>query len=443
MTSHRLFILLSSSNVRNQIATISTYLHNLLSDIQLLSAANALVAGSEIEKAREELAQVRPVLEKMKAGRDALEKELEAEEDNRVTDSQTTTKKTLSIALDRLAKGLPSVVEPSQIPMPTYPGFMGIFDYARQVRKALLSSLDEAIRIAEDDSRKTTTSGVDAIKQLAEIHLPPGVERNKRVFMPEAMFSSSRRTSTGGRSRRRSSTHGYAHSSASGRGTVVAGGMYGLGIGFAQRPDLLETTFLDLFDFQYHLWSQFSDSDERKKNGAFDENGVPSALSIVGLGLSALTMVGGQAVGVRGLIEGAVRITDLFGNETARKWAAPILGVFTVGLTAYVIMELPSSIPRTVGRRIRASIVNQENGEREDVFLNVHAERIGRETRKVLRLASWDLRQRFGKAMEARGQEVRGAEEMEKKASKAKEWFEGVGNRTSNIKVEADLATVV
>jgi len=215
-----------------------------------------------------------------------------------------------------------------------------------------------------------------------------------------------------------------------------------LGIGFVRRPDLLVITFLDLFDFQYHLWSQFSDSDERKKNGAFDENGVPSALSIVGLGLSALTMVGGQAVGVRGLIEGAVRITDLFGNETARKWAAPILGVFTVGLTAYVIMELPSSIPRTVGRRIRASIVNQENGEREDVFLNVHAERIGRETRKVLRLASWDLRQRFGKAMEARGQEVKGAEEMEKKARKAKEWFEGVGNRTSNIKVEADLATV-
>ena len=56
------------------------------------------------------------------------------------------------------------------------------------------------------------------------------------------------------------------------------------------------------------------------------------------------TMVGGQAMGARALIEGVVRVTDLLSNETARKWAVPVIGAFTIGLTAYLILELPSSI---------------------------------------------------------------------------------------------------
>jgi len=60
-------------------------------------------------------------------------------------------------------------------------------------------------------------------------------------------------------------------------------------------------------------------------------------------------MVGGQAIGARALIEGIVRVTDLLGNETARNWAAPVIGAVTIGLTAYFVCELPNSIPRTVG----------------------------------------------------------------------------------------------
>jgi mitofusin len=153
-------------------------------------------------------------------------------------------------------------------------------------------------------------------------------------------------------------------------------------------------------------------------------------------------MIGGKAVGVRAMIEGVVRITDLLGNETARRWAAPVLGAVTIGLTTYLVLELPKSIPRTVGRRVRASILRGDGTEGELQFVDVHANRISRETRKVLRLASWDLRERFRGAMEERVTEVQSAEEQEKKALGAKEWFECVGKKTGEIRREAKLEAI-
>jgi mitofusin 2 len=167
---------------------------------------------------------------------------------------------------------------------------------------------------------------------------------------------------------------------------------------------------------------------------------APSALSVVSVGLGALTMVGGQTLGARGIIEGIVRITDLLGNETARKWAAPVIGAFTIGLTAYFILELPNTIPKTVGRRIKTSLVKaDENVSEDEMYVNAHAARISRETRKVLRLASWDLRERFRAAMDERGKEVKGAEEMERKSRKAIEYFVGVEQQTGGIREKAGL----
>jgi len=136
-----------------------------------------------------------------------------------------------------------------------------------------------------------------------------------------------------------------------------------------------------------------------------------------------------------------LRVTDLLGNEASRKWAAPVLGAFTIGLTAYLVLELPSSIPRTVGRRVRASIVRKDGDviPEGETYVDIHATRISRETRKVLRLASWDLREKFRGTMEERGKEVKAAEETVTRSRKAKEWFVGVGRRSTEVKVGAAL----
>jgi mitofusin len=314
--------------------------------------------------------------------------------------------------------------------MPSYPGLLGIWDYAYDVRRALLASLDAAVALAEDEARLITTKGVHKIKDLGEKHLPEGVERSRRVFMPEAMFSATRRGGRGIKKRRSSSYSNIG-------GAVVAGGMSGLGIGLSHRPDMLDTTFFDLFDVNHQFCLHFGDG----KPGFEDESATPTALGLVSVGVGALTMVGGQALGIRAVIEGIIRVTDLLHNETTRKWAAPVVGAVTIGLTAYLVFELPSSIPRTVGRRVKASVLSQAD-ERDVHFVDAHAERVSRETRKVLRLASWDLRGRFKAAMEESLKEVKGAEEMEKKAVRAKEWFGVVGERTGAIRAKAKLESI-
>ncbi|PBK97875.1 hypothetical protein ARMGADRAFT_1162681 [Armillaria gallica] len=415
-SSLRSFVLVKRS--KSKLNPASTYLVNLLSDIDLLAGANALVADSELQRSQEDLAEAKPVLEKMQSSRDLLEESLEAVEEQGATDSSNKTKAVLGDALERVGQGRLGV-ENGTVSMPSYPGLLGIWSYARDVKSALLASIDAAVRLAEDEARVITSQSVDKIKDLAEEHLPAGVERNKRVFMPEAMFSAVRRAGKGAKHRRAS-------------GAVVAGGVNGLGIGLAQRPEMLETSFLDLFDVHHQFWLHFGDGKTE------DDSAAPTALGLMSVGVGALTMVGGQAIGARGLIEGIIRVTDIFGNETARKWAAPVLGAVTIGLTAYVVLELPNSIPKTVGRRVKAS-VTRADGEEEDTFIEIQAGRISREARKVLRLASWDLRGRFTGAMEERVKEVKVAEEMEKKASRAKEWFSDVSKRTADVRVLAGL----
>lgn len=418
-TSLRSFVLVKRA--KSKLNPASTYLSNLLSDIELLVGANAILAQAEILRAKGDLDAALPVLERMKRSREALENALEAVEEQGVHLASGKTQRVLSDALDRIGQGLPGV-DLSSMRMPSYPGLLNLWDYARDVRKALLTSLDVAVKQAEDEARVITTAGVQQVLALGEEYLPAGVERSRRVFMPEAMFST-RRSRDGKRKIRRDSL-------------VVAGGTLGLGIGLASRPEMSQPTAFDLFDVPHHFWVYFGDGEENSE----DESG-PSALRVLSVGIGVVTMIGGQAVGVRAFVEGAVRAAEILSHESARKWAAPVFGIFILGATTYFVLELPSSVPRTIGRRVRNSLVKPENsqGSQEERFMDAHATRVARETRKVLRLASWDLRERFRVALDERSREVRGAEDMERRAARAKEWFTTVGQRTADIREEAGL----
>ena len=425
-SSLRSFVLIKRTKSKLQPA--STYLSKLLSDIDLLVSANAIIAQMDSDRAKVDLERAKPVFEKMKNEREGLEDALEIVEESGVSATANRTKAILSGALERVGRGQPGV--DSAISLPHFPGFLAIWDYAHDVRKALLASLDAAVKLAEDEARLTTTASVKKIGLLGDQFLPEGVERSHRVFMPEAMFNV--RPGKQGSARRRSSSTASA---------VVAGGVYNLGIGLSQRSDMLDTSILDLFDFNHHLWTHFGDG---KTDGEEVEEKNATALSILSVGIGALTMVGGKAFGVRGFIDGAVRISELFADESARKWAAPIIGAVVFGATTYLILELPSTIPKTIGRRIRASLVKVEDGATEqELFVNAHAGRVSRETRKVLRIASWDLQKRFRTTMESRGKEVQDAEALEKKARKALDYFLAVERKTGVVRDDAGLATAL
>lgn len=411
----RSFVLVKRA--KSKLHPVSTYLSNLLSDVDLLASANAVIAKAELEQARDDLERVRPVLEKMKQGREDLEDGLVATEEGGSAKVARRTRDILNLALERVGNGEPGIDK--GLRLPSYPGLLGIWEYTKEVRRVLLQSLDMAVELAQGEARVTTTGCVAEITSLGDKHLPSTVERSKRIFMPERMFLPKK----GGKST---------------RSTTVAGGIHGLGIGLAHQSELLEVTVLDVFDFRRFLATHFGD-EEAKQHGSDDES-TTSTISIVSVGIGALTMVGGKTLGMHGLIEGVVRMANLFENETVRRWAAPVLGAFTIGLTAYFVIELPRTIPRTVGRRIRSSLIRPVDGESEDLmYVNAHALRVARETRKVLRMASWDLKERFRVALDEHSKEANNAEELERKSRKALEWFTDVQKRTSETRNTAGL----
>ena len=414
----RSFVLVKRA--KSKLTPASTYLTHLLSDIDFLVSANAIVAQTELERTREDLSKSRPVLDKMQKGRESFEDSLEGVEESGATRARVHTKEILLQALDRVAQGRLAISKPG-FSLPAYPGIWRVWEYASEVRKAFLTSLDLAVEFAQDEARTTTSSGVNKIATIGDESLPMGVERSRRVFMPEAMFSAR----GGDKKARRRPGRGAA---------VVAGGIYGLGIGLAQRPDMLETSFFDIFDLQHQLWVQFADKSHQEEDPRI------TALSVASIGIGALTLVGGKAIGARSVIEGIVRVSDLFGNESSRKWAGPILGAIAICATGYYIMELPSTIPRTIGRRIHASLIKVH--EDEETYVDEHALRISQETRKVLRLASWDLRERFRKAMDEANKDVKTAEELEKNAQKAVEDFNNIQQKTAGVRENAQLASL-
>jgi len=439
----RSFVLVKRS--KSKLLPVATYLRNILSDVDLLASANAVFASAQLESARTELSHSRPILEKLDASYDALETSLDSTEEDHSSLASSNTKSILVDALDRVSQGHLGVSNPP-IPLPSYPGILGIWDYARDVRKALLASIDTAVKLAEEDARVSTKTGVDKVQAFGEEYLPEGVERSRKVFVPEAMFSSDRRANKASKRRK----------------IVVAGATHGLGIGLASRPEFLETTVFDLFDVKYQFMLYFSNAKHSSSSLVTygsdevdiddDQGPSPTALSVLSLGLGALTMVGGQAIGARGVIEGILRLGDLFSNESSKNWIAPVLGVTTIGLGAYLVFELPSTIPRTIGRRVRSQVVRAHrqqllasspvyvprSGASSYIpgFVDGHAERVGKETRKVLRLACWDLRERFRVALQERQRQVKKSEEMERRAEEAMRWFESVGERAEVIRKE-------
>ena len=82
--------------------------------------------------------------------------------------------------MDRVGQGKPGV-EKSLISLPPYPGLLGIWEYAQEVRKTLLASIDIAVKLAEEEARGTTSGGVDESANLGDEYLPEGVERYRSI----------------------------------------------------------------------------------------------------------------------------------------------------------------------------------------------------------------------------------------------------------------------
>jgi mitofusin len=413
--SLRSFVLVNRA--KSKLGPAQNYITHLLADVELLASANSLLAAQEREAARDELARVKPVLEKMKKGKESFEESLVAEEEQSTQQASTRARAAMDRALERVGRGELAAPAPG-LELPVYPGLLGVWDYAKEIKNVLLSSLDFASSLVEADARKITAEGVDRVSQLGDKHLPDDVERTQRIFVPSAMFSQRKL------SRRQS-------------------GVASIGLGLASQRQLSEVNISDIFDLQHHVFLARSNL---PSNSSSSHELVPFSAELSSLGAASLAVgalsLSTKTLGLNAIIDGFVRFSELASNPAARRWAAPIVGIFAFGAVAYVVYELPRSIPRNVGRHLQASLLIGSGmpGDNETTpWAEYQAGRVSKEVRKVMRLAAWDLRERFKAAVDARGEVVRESEETERRAAKALTWFAEVEKRVESIRDEVGV----
>jgi mitofusin len=139
-----------TKRVKSKLQPVSTHLTRLLSDVV---SANSNFAQSEATKAEEGLKKLRPLLEGMTKGRevagDALEISKRREPGQRFPAPRP--------SRPRWWRMLLPVALLSNFP-PTC--VLGIWKWASEIGRAMLSSLNLAVKLTEDDTRVTAAGGV-------------------------------------------------------------------------------------------------------------------------------------------------------------------------------------------------------------------------------------------------------------------------------------------
>lgn len=409
------FVLLKRN--KSKLLPAQTYLLNLLTDVDFLARANIAVAERELEEAQAALAEARPALQQIRATARKLETQMEDEEDRVVTKMGDQVRSGLQTAMEKISLGLPAT---EGVSMPDYPGLMAIWDYAHAVRESLLQSVEVAVRQVEDLTRERTDKTLSLFRELGEKNLPEdGKKKKQATFEPALMFSKRRQL-----------------------GTVA-----GLGL----SAEITQVRLSDIFDAKHHFLVITGTTDE--DNAKKDHDEEMSMVNSFSIGLGALTLLGGKAFGAKTAMEAFVRITDMAGNPTVRRWALPVFMIASTGMVAWTIIDLPNSIPRNIGRSIArdlkqleppATILRDAEREQEEgtttnvlailyTFDEIQARRIGRDMRKILRFGGYDVIERFRMAISEKKQFVQSQEEKERKANDAQSWFTVARGRASNV----------
>lgn len=106
-----------------------------------------------------------------------------------------------------------------------------------------------------------------------------------------------------------------------------------------------------------------------------------------------------------------------------------------IGLAVYIVVDIPRAITANIGRKIQFSLESQSE---PTGYADVEADRISKESRKVLRLASWELREQFRKAFEKSQQECASVEDQRVKSQHALEWLENFVQQLDQQKTQVD-----
>ena len=178
-SSLRRFVL--EKRARSKLAPAKTYLTNVLSDLTYLATTNRDVAHSELERVNKELTELEPVLERSKNAQSEVSEEIEKTIDSRCNDIYRHTRESLNSTITRVADEDLGV---------EYPGLLNAFQFAEDIKNAILDQISAAVTACENDARQRAVSGVSSINALGIKHL--GDDYKDLTFKSDMMFQKRR-----------------------------------------------------------------------------------------------------------------------------------------------------------------------------------------------------------------------------------------------------------
>ena len=251
--SLRRFVL--EKRARSKLAPAKTYLLNVLGDVHALAQVNHEVAQTELDRVNKELADLEPQLEAKNKSKAEVSDEIERNIEETCKDIYNHTRSTLTTAIAEAAN--------ADLGVP-YPGLFGVFDFADEIKDAILSQISVSVTECEGHARERTVEGVNLIHELGKKHLDN--DEANSIFRSDNMFRRKR--------------------------DILA------------RQIEVETELWDFFD-----WSTLLQKQEKMAGS--------------GMALTVATVVGGRMVGGFGWVDGALGFAKIAGSQNMRRLIIP------------------------------------------------------------------------------------------------------------------------
>lgn len=168
---------------RSKLAPARTYLLNLLGDINSLATVNRDVAQSELKRVTEELAELEPAYENGKKRKGEVAEGVDRAIDESCEDVYNHTRSTLTDTIAQVSEADLGV---------EYPGIFAAFQYAEDLKVAMLDQISAAVTGCEDYARERTIQGVGFIQNIGLLHV--GEDKFSPLnFRADLMFRRGRR----------------------------------------------------------------------------------------------------------------------------------------------------------------------------------------------------------------------------------------------------------
>ncbi|CRG84455.1 hypothetical protein PISL3812_01740 [Talaromyces islandicus] len=286
-SSLRRFVL--ERRARSKLAPAKTYLLNVLADLNALASVNRDVADSELQRVNTELEEILPAFEDKQKQKEVVETSVKETIEKSWEDVYKHTRSTLKQTIERVAYNDLGV---------SYPGLLSAFQYAEDLKLAMLDQISESVSDCENYARAKTVQGVAYVQQLGILHV--GEDKFTPLsFRADNMFRKRRHT-------------------------------------LARQVDA-QVELWDFVDIP-GLWER-----QEKVAGT-------------GFAMTAITVLGGRAIGGFGWVDGVFGAAKVLGSNNMRRMIIPGMVAAAFLAVAYVLSSIPETLPPRLSRKLAESL---------------------------------------------------------------------------------------